>query len=1163
MLQGGDFTKGDGRGGQSIYGKGPFADESFARKHDQPFLLSMANKGPDTNGSQFFITSGPTPHLVAGMDVFRKIEALPVDASDRPYDPVTIANCGELIRRTSPLASKEAKSTVAESRSERPKKRKPPSSSSSSSDSDSDSDSDSSSSSSASDSDSDASSSSSSSSSSGPSSSSASTASSGAKKKSKKSKTAKKKSKTKESKEKKARSTEAVTTAPVPEFNSEHRFLDREYKSPLYKGREREDRAPRVQVAERAAADAAPRLDGQGRVVKGRGSMAETLVDPSFHPVEGRNEPESPWVVDLHGRVLPRDASVRLLDPGNLVFNGLGGLGAGDGRTVEELSFLLRSRLAAQRAVSLRTLRALVARLKDGGFSAEAQRDLDSEMRRHRTVLSIRHCLDDSNRTVIALAVGAIRECLRPPSSRAIPDNAAELWPLASHGTVAVALAARANEPPVEPEQGETTLADILALIDSNVFDGLVSTNILTRLEYLLTQMDDDDAVVEAVLSLIHAFAQASLDISMQLLARRRITDRLLALSQSDSAAPRRSRLLALKTALSFSQCGPESATLLLQDGWLEVCIDHLGIGGQALAAGDGASRELFIAASRILEVWLELQVVNAAADDLDHILPGVAITCSGAILQGLQSRDVWLCAAHSWRLTSAWAKERLAANVQSASKLIDTSIAVVAALAALPDNELKQALLSQILQFLKTAANVKVPGVTPTEWGSVVKTASLSLHSFVRQLEQFDIPSAFSRPAVLGHPSSVTTARASALVKRTILCNCVESSLELLSSVVFLARERKWDTIDLVTVTEELRALLVRVNAISGVPGRLSGIDALLGSGFNQLRLTPWIIERRLNVARGTSSDVKSLIAYLSNLAVADLSRIRLALNLIHEVLGGKIPLKLAGYYEELFRVLSAAEVGQLFFPTDSALSRMDAQSTWILAPILNSAGEEELPVPASDLVRVLGYLVDTDSLPGDQYPNELLLYSIGHLFSISDVFLGPTVEPTLLRLLARLTSPPFLSTAALDTISAPVPFLTLYTALVGEFEARSFHSRPFLLFLVAPLAMSYPAIYRRIFWGELAAGLAVAAPCVLPIAELPGNDASASDPTAALDAFFTPAERDPAVLEAQRSFLAEVAGRGRRPGPHDALCLIAAHHVRAAAAAARPPSGLTAPHV
>merc|ERR1712217_420328 len=108
MCQGGDFAMGNGLGGKSIYDI-TFEDESFegkAGKHTGPGCLSMANEGPNTNRSQFFICTGETPHLdgkhvvfgrvTKGYDVVQKIEKVGSE-SGATSKPVVIADCGQLV----------------------------------------------------------------------------------------------------------------------------------------------------------------------------------------------------------------------------------------------------------------------------------------------------------------------------------------------------------------------------------------------------------------------------------------------------------------------------------------------------------------------------------------------------------------------------------------------------------------------------------------------------------------------------------------------------------------------------------------------------------------------------------------------------------------------------------------------------------------------------------------------------------------------------------------------------------------------------------------------------------------------------------------------------------------------------------------------------------
>eukprot|EP00931_Biecheleriopsis_adriatica_P087860 TRINITY_DN62273_c0_g1_i1.p1 TRINITY_DN62273_c0_g1~~TRINITY_DN62273_c0_g1_i1.p1 ORF type:complete len:223 (+),score=70.66 TRINITY_DN62273_c0_g1_i1:45-713(+) len=139
MAQGGDFELGDGRGGESIYG-GKFNDEAggLALRHAKRGLLSMANSGRDTNGSQFFILFKPAHHLngkhcvfgelVEGQATLDAIEGVKTTSDDKPIAPISISRCGQLERRVVGVRKvkrkKEKEESSASSSSDKKKKKK-------------------------------------------------------------------------------------------------------------------------------------------------------------------------------------------------------------------------------------------------------------------------------------------------------------------------------------------------------------------------------------------------------------------------------------------------------------------------------------------------------------------------------------------------------------------------------------------------------------------------------------------------------------------------------------------------------------------------------------------------------------------------------------------------------------------------------------------------------------------------------------------------------------------------------------------------------------------------------------------------------------------------------------------------------------------------------
>jgi cyclophilin family peptidyl-prolyl cis-trans isomerase len=113
MIQGGDIVNQDGTGSYCIYGGegATFADEPFLLKHSEPGMLSMANSGPDTNGSQFFVTTQSAPHLdgkhvvfgkvVEGLEYIRDLQTEMTDSHDRPIRKCYVMNCGLWVQELS------------------------------------------------------------------------------------------------------------------------------------------------------------------------------------------------------------------------------------------------------------------------------------------------------------------------------------------------------------------------------------------------------------------------------------------------------------------------------------------------------------------------------------------------------------------------------------------------------------------------------------------------------------------------------------------------------------------------------------------------------------------------------------------------------------------------------------------------------------------------------------------------------------------------------------------------------------------------------------------------------------------------------------------------------------------------------------------------------
>ncbi|KAI9346399.1 hypothetical protein DFJ73DRAFT_468612 [Zopfochytrium polystomum] len=847
----------------------------------------------------------------------------------------------------------------------------------------------------------------------------------------------------------------------------------------------------------RGVADGFPRAEKlEARVLAGKpmhgGTTRPIIVLPDLSEVTDDVLDARTICFDMHGNVDYRETP-SMLDQQNLFFNGAQTLGDAQTFTVAELSYLLRSRYSAQRALCLKVLLCVVRRLKAERYSPDVIKQLGIDLERSQTILSLRNCLDDANRTVLALSLELLVCCVTPPSARRVDDRTARLWALGNRGHLQLAESVLANAPTVNID-ADVSLADIMDSLHANICAGLLQTHLMNRLEYLVSQFTNGEDEFCNMMHALVLFCQQSPRFCDIVSHRQGLLTRAIECLPFAASVPPQTKRYCLQLLQLQCQSAKDLGAALLSPVW--GVIGEISSFGKTLGLilrSDASEVEMLTVAEMLrLVMVLAQQQHELYLEQWDFV--GLASKARGLVESSPNSAILLEVTTYLVKITSLANKQQKIGKGEVPELQIILLQLLEKVLSVRPGpSHFTLALLSSVSTCLE---GLKPAGRRVRDQLAKPDPLLLFIQRVLQELQtSAPLPPSPHRASPLGHPSLLSSERVRRLVHRSIACNAIESSFRFLTAFYETVERRSaiWkQSVDLV------------FQRIGNNLATWSDRDCLFGCGVADLRC--YLVEAVLSEALPTSVPAeliaKNILLYLCEGLFPLASTVKAFLDHLAAFAGG-LPFPLLRYYNGVITsAIPPSAAVAFFFPEDDAFDRQaEVQSKWLLEPLLcaDALDEASLISALSFVARMYRLLQEANddgreggtvapALPQGLAP-ELAVYALGVVLRHSAVIHDPAGQLAFGEALQLFLAAPgptaaeggggdsqdagdslsFFAAPRLDTARVSPSFYSLYADLVAEFASASFLNPAFARFLSIPLAMPYPPKYRQCFWSTL----------------------------------------------------------------------------------------------